>query len=131
MRLLIDTNCYVDMDDGDPVVVARLESATELWLSVIVLGELFAGFELGDRKELNEKQLRDFLRRPSVGVLHPDEGTARCYGVVFRDLRRQGTPIPTNDIWIAARAIQHNLTLDARDRHFHHVPGLKLVAAAT
>jgi len=129
MRLLIDTNRYSDMDEGDPEVVKRFESASELWLPLIVLGELFAGFGLGDRNNLNEKQLHDFMERLSVGLLFPDETTARHYGEVFRILRGQGTPIPTNDMWIAAQALQHGLTLDTRDQHFQHVPGLKLVAA--
>jgi tRNA(fMet)-specific endonuclease VapC len=127
MRLLIDTNRYTDMDDGVPEVVRRFESADELWLPLIVLGELFAGFELGDRKDQNEKQLRDFFEQLPVGVLLPNEDTARRYGEVFRILRMRGTPIPTNDMWIAARAIQHDLILDTRDQHFRHVPGLKLV----
>ncbi len=131
MRLLIDTNRYSDMDEGDPEVVQRFESAKELWLPIIVLGELFAGFELGNRKDLNEKQLKDFIERLSVVLLHLDETTARYYGEIFRVLRLHGTPIPTNDIWIAALALQHDLTLDSRDQHFQHVPGLKLVGQNT
>ncbi|MCI0492474.1 MAG: type II toxin-antitoxin system VapC family toxin [Planctomycetes bacterium] len=127
MRLLVDTNRYADMDAGVPEVVERFESASELWLSLIVLGELYAGFVLGGRKESNEKNLRGFLNKPSVGVLFPNEETARYYGDIFQAVRRQGTPLPTNDLWIAAQALQHDLTLDTRDQHFQHVPGLKLV----
>lgn len=127
MRLLIDTNRYSDMDAGDRAVVERFEAATELWLPLIVLGELFSGFELGARPAENEKQLEGFLSQPQVGVLFPTEQTARRYGAVFSILRRQGTPIPTNDIWIAAQALEHDLVLDTRDSHFEHVPGLMLV----
>ena len=126
MRLLIDTNRYSDMDAGDPAVVERFESVSELWLPLVVLGELFAGFELGTLPEKNEQQLDDFLSKPRVGILFPTQLTARRYGELFSILRRQGTPIPTNDIWIAAQALEHGLTLDTRDSHFQHVPGLKL-----
>lgn len=127
MRILIDTNCYSEIDDGDPDTIARVQSATEVWVPLIVLGELYAGFELGMQKERNEKQLEDFLSQPSVDVLYPDDETARDYGRVFQQLRRQGTPIPTNDIWIAALALQHGLVLDSSDRHFMYVPGLMLL----
>ena len=127
MRILIDTNCYSEIDDSDPDAINRVQSATEVWVPLIVLGELFAGFELGTQRERNEKQLEDFLSRPSVGVLMPDVETARHYGQVVYQLRRQGTPIPTNDIWIAALALQHSLVLDSSDKHFLYVPGLMLL----
>ncbi len=127
MRLLIDTNCYSEIDEGDPETVQRVLEATEVWLPLIVLGELYAGFELGLHKDRNEKQLDDFLRRPAVGVLFPDHETAQHYGRLFHYLRRQGTPIPTNDIWIAALALQHDLVLDSADKHFLHVPDLSLL----
>jgi tRNA(fMet)-specific endonuclease VapC len=131
MRILIDTNCYSEIDEGDPETIKRIQSATEVWLPLIVLGELYAGFELGSQKVRNEKQLDDFLSRPSVGILIPDKQTAREYGKVFQSLRRQGTPIPTNDIWISALALQHGLVLDSSDKHFAYVPGLLLLRRRT
>jgi predicted nucleic acid-binding protein len=114
------------MDAGDPAVIQRFESAEEIWLPLIALGELYAGFELGDRKDQNEEQLSDFLSQPTVDVLYPNEDTALQHGEIFAHLRRQGTPIPTNDIWIAGLALQYDLTLDTRDDHIKRVPGLKL-----
>lgn len=128
MRILIDTNCYAEIDRNDPETVNRIETATEVWIPLIVLGELFSGFESGTQKAKNEKQLDDFLNRPSVGILIPDVETARQYGRVIHQLRRQGTPIPTNDIWIAALALQHDLLLDTSDKHFLYVPGLTLLS---
>jgi tRNA(fMet)-specific endonuclease VapC len=127
MRILLDTNSYSEIDEGDPNTIKRVEAATEVWVPVIVPGELHAGFELGSRKDQNEQQLDSFLGRPSVGVLLPDHETARHYGRVYQLLRRQGTPIPTNDIWIASLALQHELVLDSADRHFLYVPGLSLL----
>ena len=131
MRILIDTNCYSEIDEGDAETINRVQSATEVWVPLIVLGELYAGFELGSQKERNENQLDSFLSQPSVGVLLPDKETARQYGQVFQLLRRQGTPIPTNDIWIAALALQHDLVLDSADKHFMYVPGLLLLRRKT
>lgn len=74
-----------------------------------------------------KKQLNEFLRRPAVGVLLPDNETARHYSRLFQFLRRQGTPIPTNDVWIAALALQHDLILDSADKHFLRVPNISLL----
>ncbi len=131
MRILIDTNCHSAIDDGDPETIGRIESAHEVWVPFIVLGELYSGFERGTQKEQKEQQLRSFLSKPSVGVLLPDQDTAQKYGHVFQALRRRGTPIPTNDIWIAALALQHDLVLESSDRHFLYVPGLQILRQRT
>ncbi len=127
MRILIDTNCYSEIDGGDTDAISRIESATEVWVPLIVLAELHSGFELGVHKEQNERQLEGFLSRPNVGVLLPDVDTARQYGKIFQSLRQQGTPIPTNDIWIAALALQYDLVLDTSDKHFIYVPDLAIL----
>lgn len=127
MRLLLETNRYGDLVAQDLAVVARVQQASEVWLSLITVGELLAGFAHGSRQQANEQQLQQLLALQGVGLLLLDHGTARRYAEVSAHLRRQGTPIPTNDIWIAAQALQHQLTLDTRDGHFHQVPGLKLV----
>jgi predicted nucleic acid-binding protein len=101
-------------------------------MPIIVLGELLAGFAYGRDRRYNENTLRRFLNKPSTGLLLLDETTASIYGDFSNSLNKQGTRIPTNDIWIAALALQHDLTLDTRDQHFQHfqhVPGLKLVAS--
>jgi tRNA(fMet)-specific endonuclease VapC len=127
MRLLIDTNRYSDMIRGDGDVGARFASAGELWMPIIVLGELLAGFAHGNQRRSNEDTLRRFLNKPATGLLLLDEDTARFYSEISNSLKKQGKRIPTNDVWIAALALQHDLTLDTRDQHFQHVPGLRLV----
>jgi tRNA(fMet)-specific endonuclease VapC len=92
-----------------------------------VLAELRAGFSLGSKGPQNEAALRRFLFKPSVEVLYADEQTTHHYASVYRQLRRQGTPIPTNDMWIAALVLQHSLTLCARDAHFDALPQLPYV----
>jgi tRNA(fMet)-specific endonuclease VapC len=91
-------------------------------LPFVVLAELRAGFALGRRGMENDHVLRRFLLKDGVEVLFADDQTTVQYASVFRQLRLQGTPIPTNDIWIAALVLQHNAALHARDRHFDQLP---------
>jgi tRNA(fMet)-specific endonuclease VapC len=122
MRLALDTNRYTDLGRGNAAVVTLVERAEEVLLPFIVLAELRAGFSVGMRGAENERVLRRFLMKQGVSVLFADEQTVEQYVSLFRQLRRQGTPIPTNDLWIAALVLQHGLVLCARDRHFDHLP---------
>lgn len=124
MRIAVDTNRYTDFSRGDTSVVRMLELAEEVWLPFIVIGELRAGFAIGTQGPRNEATLSRFLLKPGVGVLYADEQTTHHYATIFRQLRKQGTPIPTNDMWIAALALQHSLALCARDAHFDFLPQL-------
>jgi predicted nucleic acid-binding protein len=112
---------------GDQEVVSRFALAIELWMPLIAIGERMGGFAFGTQRHSNEAKLKHFLNKPSVGVLLPDENSAAMYGEISAKLKQLGTLIPTNYIWIAALALQHDLMLDTRDRHFEYVPGLKLV----
>jgi tRNA(fMet)-specific endonuclease VapC len=122
VRIAIDTNRYVDFARGLPEAVNRLRAADRIFMPLIVLGELRAGFLGGSRAPENEANLVRFLNSPRVEVLLADEETTHHYARLFHQLRRQGTPIPTNDVWIAALVTQHQLYLFARDDHFNHVP---------
>lgn len=124
MRVALDTNRYVDLCKGVDETVALLEGAEAILLPFVVLGELRAGFAFGRRQAENERTLRRFLLKEGVRVLFADDQTTHHYASVFRQLRKQGTPIPTNDMWLAALVLQHNLALHARDRHFDHLPQL-------
>ena len=127
MRLALDTNRYTDLCRGTVSVVQTVEFADEVWLPFIVLGELRAGFAVGSQGTRNEGVLRRFLLKSGVGVLYADEQTTHHYAAVYRQLRKQGTPIPTNDMWIAAVVMQHSLVLFARDTHFDALPQLTRV----
>lgn len=122
MRVAIDTNRYVDLWKGVAETVAVVEEAEAVMLPFVVLGELRAGFVHGKRQAENERTLRQFLLKDGVDVLFADDQTTHHYASVFRQLRKQGTPIPTNDMWLAALVLQHNLALHARDKHFDHLP---------
>ena len=122
MRLLIDTNRYTDLIRGEPEVLKAASEATQLFLSFIVLAELHAGFRMGSRRVHNEQRLKEFLSQPGVGIFYADAQTVVVYADMKVQLRRQGTPIPDHDIWIAALALQHGLTLYSRDKHVDHLP---------
>jgi tRNA(fMet)-specific endonuclease VapC len=127
VRLALDTNRYTDLCRGSARVVETVEAADEVWLPFIVAGELRAGFAVGSQGPRNEAVLRRFLLKPGVGVLYADEQTTYHYATVYRQLRKQGTPIPTNDMWIAALVLQHSLGLYDRDAHFDALPQITRV----
>jgi tRNA(fMet)-specific endonuclease VapC len=122
VRIALDTNRYVDLCKGVTKTADLVATAEEIFLPFVVLAGLRAGFALGRHAGANERVLRLFLLKSGVHVLYADEQTTHHYAAVFGQLRRQGTPIPTNDIWIAALVLQHNLTLHGRDRHFDNLP---------
>ena len=124
MRLALDTSRYTDLCRGNGRVVEIVETADEVWLPFVVLGQLRAGFAVGTQGPRNEAVLRRFLLKPGVAVLYADEQTTHHYATIYRQLRKQGTPIPTSDMWIAALVLQHSLTLCARDAHFDALPQL-------
>ena len=124
MRIALDTNRYVDLCKGAAATVSLLEGADAVLLPFMVLAELRAGFAHGRRQAENEGTLRRFLLKDGVRVLFADDQTTHHYASVFRQLRKQGTPIPTNDMWLASLVLQHNLVLHSRDQHFDHLPQL-------
>ena len=128
MRVCLDTNAYSQLMGGHAPLSQLLESADEVFVPVTVLGELHAGFELGARREVNRRQLDEFLALPGVETITMTVEIAERYGVLVSQLARQGTPIPTNDIWIAATALETGTRLVAYDSHFESIPGLIVLA---
>jgi len=122
--VLIDTNIYSLAMRGDPEVTNRVRHIAHIGFSVIGIGELLAGFKGGKREQTNRQELYRFLDSPRVHIYGIDSETADFYADVIGALRRQGTPIPTNDVWIAALALQNGLKVFTRDKHFDCVPGL-------
>ena len=122
MRVALDSNRYADLARGAERTTAILETADAIVLPFIVVGELRAGFAYGRRRVQNEAILRRLLVKERVSVAYADDDTTIHYAEIYVQLRRQGTPIPTSDMWIAAIVLQHNLALHARDTHFDHLP---------
>jgi predicted nucleic acid-binding protein len=127
VKLALDTNRYVDLCKGLAPTVDLVASADAVFLPFVVVGELRAGFALGRRGAENERVLRRFLQKAGVHLLLADDQTTFHYASVFRHLRERGTPVPTNDMWIAALVLEHNLVLHARDEHFDRLPQLPRV----
>jgi tRNA(fMet)-specific endonuclease VapC len=122
VRLALDTNTYSAAARGEPTAVAPLRAAEQVCLPFIVLAELRAGFATGTVGRRNEAKLVEFLNASRVRVLYADEQTTHHYAALFSQLRKQGTPIPTNDLWLAALVLQHDLVLFTRDVHFSKLP---------
>ena len=127
MRLALDTNAYADSAAGRPRIAEVLRRCEEIHLPFIVLAELRAGFAAGTLGRKNEAKLSEFLGSPRVRILLADEQTTHHYGAIYAQLRKAGTPVPTNDLWIAALVVQHDLPLLSSDRHFAAIPQVLLV----
>jgi tRNA(fMet)-specific endonuclease VapC len=115
-KYLLDTNIVIAVFNGDALLQRRVISTSEVYLSIVTLGELFYGAHNSQRVQENVDRIEEFAS--SVTILDCDSRTALRYGSLKSTLRQQGTPIPENDIWIAALAIQHDLALVTRDQHF-------------
>jgi tRNA(fMet)-specific endonuclease VapC len=124
MRLLLDTNAYAALMRGHAGVADRVRRAEQVLLSAVVAGELIFGFRNGSRCEENMQDLADFLDHRHVAFLPVSLTTADRFGRIASLLRRKGKALPTNDIWIAAHAIESGAELLSSDRHFESIDGL-------
>jgi len=124
MRVAIDTNRLTDLLQGDARLAERLGACDEVWVPLVVLGEIKAGLHGGTQRHRNEALLQRFLAKATVSVLLPGRETAEHYARIFVQLKRAGTPVPDNDLWLAALALEHDLTLITRDRHFERISQL-------
>ncbi len=124
--VLLDTNAYVRFLAGDERVLVSLARAGRVYLSVFVLGELLAGFRLGTKEKPNRQILERFMAKPGVEVLEVTCETAEYFGLIKSALKKAGQPIPLNDVWIAAQALETGSLLVTYDAHFAVVPGLRI-----
>ena len=119
MRICLDTSAYSHFKRGDPQASKLITSARLVGVPSIVLGELRTGFLGGSDPERNENELQVFLDNPVVRVFDVDDESSHYYAELVTDLRRAGTPVPTNDIWIAALSIREGATVITYDQHFN------------
>lgn len=117
----LDTSAYSNFRRGNEEVAALLDRAEFVGVPTVALGELRTGFLLGDRQRRNEDELDAFLDNPAVQVLPVDSETSRQYAEIVTELRKAGTPIPTNDIWIAATAARNGTTVLTFDDRFERI----------
>jgi len=124
MKACLDTCAYSRLMCGNQELRSFLEACTILFVPVVVLGELHAGFGAGSRTRENERQLLAFLETPGVRIQDATWDVARRYALLVNFLRKAGRPIPANDIWIAATALELGARLVTYDAHFAKIPGL-------
>jgi tRNA(fMet)-specific endonuclease VapC len=124
LRVAVDTNRLTDLFQGDAELAELLGFCEEVCIPVVVLGEIKAGFYGGTQQRRNEVLLNRLLAKTTVNVLLPTRETAEQYARLFVQLKRAGTPIPDNDLWIAALVLEHGLRLITRDQHFERIPQL-------
>ncbi len=125
-KVLIDTNVYTAFKRDDPVIVDTFQHLDFIGINVTVLAELYAGFKGGNREKRNRTELEDFMNSSRVYFIGFDRDSADFYAKIFSNLKQKGTPIPTNDIWIAASAMQNGLGLFSLDNHYSNIEGLIL-----
>jgi tRNA(fMet)-specific endonuclease VapC len=121
---LLDTNIVIALFASDPAVSEHLKSAAKVFIPSIVIGELYYGARKSSRIKENTARISEFVQ--STAILGCDAETPRRYGDVKGELSQKGRPIPENDVWIAALAVQHTLVLVSRDAHFRYVENLEL-----
>jgi len=122
-RFILDTNIVIAIFNGETSIKEHLLKADEVFISSTVLGELFFGAFKSKRSKTNIKRISNFA--DSITILNCDKDTAQQYGIVKNKLLDKGKPIPENDIWIAAVAMQNDLILVTRDAHFDEIEELK------
>ena len=128
MKLCLDTNAYSRLMQKHSGVSQMIEQAEYVYVSSIVLGELYAGFRMGSRYEQNCYELEEFLSLPGIEIIDIDKSIAHRYGILIKQLKKAGTPIPVNDIWIAATALDTGSLVVSYDSHFDMVQGIVLVS---
>lgn len=124
-NIVLDTNCYAAYRIGDDRVLDALASAETVWMSAIVLGELYASFRGGTKLLKNQQQLDLFLAKPTVKILDVGKECAEIFGEIKAQLKKFGTPLPINDVWIAAHAMESGSVLVSYDQHFKKIAGLR------
>jgi len=124
---MIDTNIYIEYLRGNEEVKDILDFADIVAFSVISVGEIFTGFYLSENEKKYFSEIEEFFNSSRLLIYDVDSETAEFYAKIVSELKSSGSPIPTNDIWIAALALQHGIKLLTMDNHFKKVPGLFLI----
>jgi tRNA(fMet)-specific endonuclease VapC len=120
--ILLDTSAYSAFMRGHPELKLAVQRTEEISVTPIVLGELISGFKMGKNEGRNRQLLEEFLSSPRVNIIDIDEETSERYAIILNALRDKGTPIPTNDIWIASSAMQYGLKVVTTDTHYLQIP---------
>ena len=124
--IVLDTSAYSNLMVGSEIVMTAIAESETVYMSIFVLGELYAGFKGGNKEEQNGAILKKLLKKPSVKILNATKETAEIFAATKHRLQKKGTPIPINDIWIAAHTFESGSVLVTFDKHFDVVDGLRI-----
>jgi len=125
-KIILDTNAYSALAKNNLATVNIVTNAEEIFIPVFVLAELYFGFKNGTKETENLNILAQFLNLPGVSVLQTTEETAQIYGEIYFELKKKGKPIPTNDIWISAVAVESGSVLVTFDKHFLNISKIRV-----
>jgi tRNA(fMet)-specific endonuclease VapC len=125
---VIDVNSYTAFKLGTPSAIEMIDHIPILIINSVIMGELLSGFAFGSKEEKNKEELELFLKSERVRFAVIDRNTSGYYSTIYKELRLKGKPIPTNDLWIAATAIQFGAALFTYDKHFEFIPGLQVIS---
>jgi tRNA(fMet)-specific endonuclease VapC len=125
-HISIDTHIYTAFKKGESRIIEIFQNVDTIGVDITVLAELLSGFKNGSREKLNRQELINFFNNSRIQLLSHTADTAEFYADIYSILKKKGTPIPTNDMWIAASAMQHGRSLLSLDAHFSKVEGLLL-----
>ncbi|MBN2439749.1 MAG: type II toxin-antitoxin system VapC family toxin [Spirochaetales bacterium] len=128
MKIMLDTNAYSFIMQKHLPLLDIIEHAEYIHLPATVLGELYAGFRMGNKFEQNCALLEDFFMLPGVSIVDTDKNIAERYGILIKQLKEAGTPLPVNDIWIAAAALETGSRVVTYDSHFKMIPGIVVIS---
>ncbi len=124
-KIVLDTNAYTRMLAGDEEVLNIVASVEKVFMSIFVIGELQSGFLGGNKYRDNRDTLKSFLSKTTVKILNATNETAEIYGSLKHALKKEGTPLPINDVWIAAHSIETGSLIVTYDKHFDKIPGIR------
>lgn len=122
--VLFDTNAYTAFKTNNPDIVEIVQQADRIAISPIVIGELLAGFEGGNKTQQNRRELMTFLDSPRIRIFPVTLDTSHFFSQIYDNLKKKGKPIPTNDMWIASQALEHGCVICTHDKHFTFIDGL-------
>jgi tRNA(fMet)-specific endonuclease VapC len=125
-KIILDTNAYTKLLAGGEDVLDAVACAEVIFMSIFVLGELYAGFLGGTKNRENRDVLKRFLSKPTVKMLNATSETAEVFGSLKNELKQAGTALPINDVWIAAHGIETGSVIVTYDQHFLKISGIRL-----
>jgi len=124
--ILLDTNAYTGLISGNTEILEQMAQAETIYISTVMLGELYAGFYGGAKFDWNINILNDFLGKETIKIIVVSHETSKIFGTIKNELKQKGTMIPINDIWIAAHAIETKSTFLTFDKHFENISEIKM-----